>query len=149
MLLSISGNRTGQAMRSGSILSRNLGLILAGATMSALAAAACSDATGDGPGVGGGCPDDLAFFQANLWEPILSKKCAVCHSADGLAKASRMVLKPASEPGAMEANFEAVRALAAVSEEGTSVLLLRPSGRHPQGHTGGALIPFTGPEYNT
>lgn len=136
-------------MRSGSILSRNLGLILAGATMTALTAAACSDSTEGGEGIGGGCPDDLAFFEANLWEPILSKKCAVCHSEDGLAKASRMVLKPTSEAGAMEANFEAVKALSAVTEEGTSVLLLRPSGRHPQGHTGGELIPFTGPEYMT
>jgi hypothetical protein len=131
------------------MLSRNLGFILAGAAMSAIGIAACSDAADEGAISGGGCPDDLAFFEANLWEPILSKKCAVCHSEGGLAKGTRMVFKPASEPGALEANFEAVKALAAVSEQDSSVLLLRPSGRHVNGHTGGILIPFTGPDYKT
>lgn len=134
-------------MRSVSLLSRRGGLFIAGAAMIAGSIAACSGSD-DGSAVTG-CPDDLAYFEANLWEPILSKKCAVCHSSDGLARGSQLVLRPSSEPGALEANFEAIKAIAASVVEGESTLLLRPSGRHPSGHTGGAIIPFQGPEFKT
>ena len=136
-------------MRSGSLLSRRGGLFIAGAAIVAGAVGACSGSDDGGVALGG-CPDDLAYFEANIWEPILSKKCAVCHSDAGLAKGSRLVLRPGSEPGALEANFEAVKAIAASMEDGgESALLLRPSGRHSKGHTGGALIPFQGPEWKT
>ncbi|HLM75207.1 MAG TPA: hypothetical protein VK459_20995, partial [Polyangiaceae bacterium] len=72
-------------MRSLSLLSRRRGLFIAGAAVIAGSVAACSGSD-DGGVTAGGCPDDLAYFEANIWEPILSKKCAVCHSSDGLAK---------------------------------------------------------------
>lgn len=124
-----------------------------------LAFAACSPGTigatadGDAPGgaggagagrdggagaplPGGGCPDDLEYFRTRVWEPILSRECVVCHVRDGLAGRSRLVLDPTS----IEASLAAARAVAAVSEGGTSVLLLRPTGRHPAGHPGGAPV---------
>jgi len=136
-------------MRIVNTLHRHLGFILAGAGLLSSSAAACIDLGSEGETKVGGCPDDLQFFEAKVYKPVLEQKCAVCHSASGLAKNSHFVLVPASEVGALEKNFETVKALAATSVEGTSVLLSRPSGRHPEGHTGGKLIPFDGPEYNT
>jgi uncharacterized membrane protein YgcG len=130
-------------------LSRRGGLIIAGAALLAGATAAACSGSDDGGSAAVGCPDDLAYFEANIWEPILAKKCAVCHSDGGLAKGTRMVFRPASEPGALEANFETVKAVAAAIEDGESILLLRPSGRHSKGHTGGTLTPFQGPEFKT
>jgi uncharacterized membrane protein YgcG len=135
-------------MRSLSLLSRRGGLFIAGAAVIAGTAGACSGSD-DGGVTAVGCPDDLAYFEANIWEPILSKKCAVCHSSDGLAKGSKMVLRPSSEPGALEANFETVKAVAGTIEDGESILLLKPSGRHAKGHTGGELVPFQAPEFKT
>jgi len=132
-------------MRSANLLTRNLGILLLGAGLSALSAGACIG--GDDAKAGAGCPDDLAFFEASVWKPILSQKCAVCHSEGGLASGSRMVLEPASADGYLEANFAAVKSVASIDVDGTSLLLLKPSGRHPDGHTGGTLVEFNGSDY--
>lgn len=136
-------------MRKTSPLRRQLGAILASGALLSAAAASCSDGADEQAALSAGCPDDLAFFEANIWKPIMAQKCAVCHSADGLARNSKLVLRPPSEAGYMETNFAVVRQVAAMSVDGVSVLLLRPSARHPQGHTGGELIPFDGPDYKT
>ncbi|WP_437734071.1 DUF1592 domain-containing protein [Sorangium sp. So ce1335] len=94
-----------------------------------------------------GCSDNLEFFKANLWDPIMSSKCTVCHTETGLAKGTRLVLDTSGTDEALQANFEAVRNIAAIEVNGESTLLLRPSGRHPDGHAGGALIPFQGDDY--
>ncbi|WP_437998458.1 DUF1592 domain-containing protein [Sorangium sp. So ce185] len=96
-----------------------------------------------------GCADNIEFFKANLWDPIMSSKCTVCHTASGLAKGTRMVFDTSGTDEALQANFEAVRAMAALEVNGESTLLLRPSGRHPDGHAGGALIPFQSEEYQS
>ncbi|TKD09475.1 DUF1592 domain-containing protein [Polyangium fumosum] len=103
---------------------------------------------GNGPGVVG-CPDDLAFFQNNVYEPLLEKKCFVCHSATGMAGKSRLVLTPRSDPDALEKNLKVARALAVEQEGGLSVLLSRPSGQHPNGHPGGTLFEQGTPDYAT
>jgi uncharacterized protein DUF1592/uncharacterized protein DUF1588/uncharacterized protein DUF1595/uncharacterized protein DUF1587/cellulose binding protein with CBM2 domain/uncharacterized protein DUF1585 len=138
--------------------SRALGAVLVGAAALAASAAACGDSGGGkdstssgggGGGKAGGCPDDLAFFEANVYKPILAQKCAVCHGDGGLAQGTRMVLRPATEDGYLEKNFEMVKKLAAVSEADTSLLLLKPSGKAMGGHTGGKVVPFDSPEYHT
>ncbi len=96
-----------------------------------------------------GCPDDLAFFENNVYEPLLEKKCFVCHSGNGMAGKSRLVLAPRSEPGALEKNLEVARALALDPIEGRAVLLSRPSGQHPEGHPGGTIIEPNSPDYAT
>lgn len=137
-------------MRTTTILDRKLGALLLGSALISSAVAACSDAGGGGQlPLGGSCPDDLAYFEANIWKPVMSQQCAVCHSEDGLAKNSRMVLRPPTEDGYLEANFEIIKSVAAIEVDGTSVLLLKPSGRHKEGHTGGTLIPFNGAVYKT
>jgi len=97
----------------------------------------------DGPG----CPDDAAFFQDQIYTPILGQKCIVCHAEGGLAKQSHLVLDPSGTPEAQTANFETVRDVARMNVNGQSVLLLRPTGMHPDGHTGGQVIDLGGPAY--
>lgn len=103
---------------------------------------ACKDdaAAEAGDDAGGECPSDAAFFEAAIWEPILSQTCINCHSATGLAKATRMVLVPAGEDGYLEQNLAAVREVARVDVDGTSLLLLKPSNKHPDGHGGGMVV---------
>jgi hypothetical protein len=127
----------------------SFGCLLLSALALGLTAAACSDGKDDPANDDpvGGCPDDLAFFEANLWKPIMSQKCVLCHSATGLAQGSHMVLKPPSEEGYLEHNLETVKKVAALDVDGTSILLLRPSGRHPAGHPGGTLVEFNSPDY--
>ncbi|MGK3988896.1 DUF1592 domain-containing protein [Sorangium sp. So ce136] len=132
-------------------------LVLSCATVAA-AGAGCTnllggggdDETNGGDNAGAldsGCADDVAFFKANLWDPIMSSKCTVCHTDSGLAKGTRMVFDTSGTDEALQANFEAVRDIASLQVNGESTLLLRPSGRHPEGHAGGALIPFQGEDY--
>lgn len=87
-----------------------------------------------------GCPDDLEFFRTRMWEPVMSVQCIACHKSDGLASGTRLVLRPPSEPGAVEANFMTVRGLAREKVDGVPLLLLKPSGMHPKGHGGGTLM---------
>lgn len=114
---------------------------------------ACSEGPGGGSGAGSGtsgevgCPDDATFFQEHVYAPILGQKCVVCHSEKGLAKGTHMVLDTADTPAAREANFEAIRDVARIALDGKSVLLLRPTGLHPDGHAGGKLIDVGSPEY--
>jgi hypothetical protein len=144
-------------MRTFKGITRSLGAVLAGAAALAASAAACGgggggESSGGGGGGGGqsaGCPDDLAFFEANVYKPILAQKCAVCHGDGGLAQGTRMVLRPATETGYLEKNFAMVKALAAATEGDTSLLLLKPSARAAGGHAGGKVVPFDSPEYHT
>ena len=133
------------------------GLLLAGAALAGLIGA-CSDAgpggSGGSGGSGGGgdevgCPDDLQFFEEKVFAPILGQECIVCHAEGGLAKGTRMVLDPSGTEEALAANFEAVRAVARTEEGGASILLLRPTGLHPDGHTGGDLVSVGSVEYAT
>jgi Protein of unknown function (DUF1592)/Protein of unknown function (DUF1588)/Protein of unknown function (DUF1587)/Protein of unknown function (DUF1595)/Cellulose binding domain/Protein of unknown function (DUF1585) len=142
-------------MRTINVFNRNLGALLLGAAALTGSAAACSggkgseDSGGAGGGASAGCADDLQFFEANIYKPILAQKCAVCHGDGGLAKGTRMVLRPASEAGYLEKNFEMVKKLAATQEGDTSLLLLKPSNKAQGGHIGGKVIPFDSPEYHT
>jgi hypothetical protein len=95
----------------------------------------------------GGCPDDLEFFRTQMWEPVMSVQCIACHTSTGAASATRMVLLPPGESGALETNFMTVRAIAREKLDGTSLLLLKPSGTHPAGHGGGKLLAMDSPRY--
>jgi hypothetical protein len=93
------------------------------------------------------CDADLQWFRRELWAPTFSRSCIGCHNAAGPARATRMVLRAESEPGWLDHNFRAVRAVATTGLGGVPLLLLRPAGRHPMGHTGGALTPPGGTEF--
>ncbi|MEZ4370377.1 MAG: DUF1592 domain-containing protein [Polyangiaceae bacterium] len=112
------------------------------ASLALALAAACSkeEPLGSLPGSSNGCPDDLEYFEQNIWNPILSVKCIGCHNSDGIASKTRMVLDPPEVEGYLEHNFRTVKALAEVTKGGTPVLLLRPTGKYPSGHSGGTLF---------
>lgn len=100
------------------------------------------DADGGGPGVAPTsvstpCPDDAAYFADELWKPVLSKKCAGCHRAGGLAGGSRLVL---SETDAT-VGFAGAVALAKEAQGGVATLVARPAGLFADGHPGGTLTP--------
>ncbi len=112
--------------------------------------AACSGGKGGegetgGGGSSAGCPDDPAYFAANVFEPILDNKCVNCHAEGGLAGKSRLILTP----GDAAKSFASARAAAGIVEFGEPILLSRPSGRHPSGHPGGTLTPVGSHDYTT
>ena len=53
------------------------------ASLALALAAACSkeEPLGSLPGSSNGCPDDLEYFEQNIWNPILSVKCIGCHNS--------------------------------------------------------------------
>lgn len=127
---------------------RSAKLLLLGAAVTLAAFAGCNDTNEQGAKPNQGCPDDLEFFQANVHEPLLEKYCFLCHRDGGLAGNSRFKLVPKDQAGALEANFKMVKTLAAEAINGTSIMLLRPSGKHPQGHTGGTIFQPGSPDYS-
>ncbi|MEZ4428669.1 MAG: DUF1592 domain-containing protein [Nannocystaceae bacterium] len=94
-----------------------------------------TDTDGDGD-----CPNDQEFFAAELWGPTFSMTCVSCHHPEGLAKDTRMVLMPGEGADVIAYNFEQVAAMAAIEEDGTSLLLLKPTGAHADGHGGGVVV---------
>ena len=94
------------------------------------------------------CEAELARFEERVWGPILGVKCVGCHNAEGPAKTSRMIFVSGNDPASLAANYAAAARMAAIQIAGEPVLLLRPSGRHPQGHTGGRLLPEDGAEFH-
>ena len=93
------------------------------------------------------CLSDEEFFATAIWEPTLSVKCIVCHSENGIAKNSSLVLQGADTPGYLETNFELVKTLALTEIGDQSTLLAKPANTHPQGHTGGKQIELNSVEY--
>lgn len=95
---------------------------------------------------GGGCPDDLHLFRERLWEPVLERRCLTCHTSEGLAKGTRLVLSGPSEPDFLAKNLAVFKRLAPLDVEGRPLLLLKPTGAHPEGHGGGHVIDAGGEE---
>lgn len=121
-------------------LNRALFWLLASCAVALGAACSKEEPLGSVPGSSAGCPDDLEYFEQNVWNPILSVKCIGCHNAEGIANETRMVLEPPEVEGYLEKNFRTVKSLAEVTTGGTPVLLLRPTGKYPAGHSGGTLF---------
>ena len=82
------------------------------------------------------CGEDVAVFEAHVWEPVMSRQCAVCHVAGGVAGQSAMVLDP-DDP------YKSMMATIPVMDR----LLDKPSGAHPDGHGGGDIVAPGSPEH--
>ena len=93
------------------------------------------------------CPDDETFFQDTLYDEVLGLKCAGCQNPSGLAANTAFVLEPPETEGADELNFVMMTALVDLTLQNVPVLLLRPSGQHPDGHTGGTPTPVGTSDY--
>jgi hypothetical protein len=93
------------------------------------------------------CDDDLAWFRRELWTPLLGLRCVGCHNVAGPARASRFLLRGEDEPDWLAHNLRATAAMARTQLAGVPLLLLRPTGAHPMGHTGGTLAAPGSPEH--
>lgn len=101
----------------------------------------------DSIGPHGDCDELAATFTDDVLVPILQQRCIVCHRAGGLAAHTDLVLVAGDDEAAVSADLAVAAAVAKKKVDGESVLLLRPTGRHPSGHTGGALIDVDSDEY--
>jgi uncharacterized protein DUF1592/uncharacterized protein DUF1588/uncharacterized protein DUF1595/uncharacterized protein DUF1587/uncharacterized protein DUF1585/cellulose binding protein with CBM2 domain len=134
----------------GRMRSAGLWAALAAVALAAFAAPSCKGMGigDDDDGEGGGadpdrsCGEPREFFAQKVWKPLLSQQCVGCHTSEGQARNTRLVLTPSDDAAALDANFEVAKALALASEAegGEPLLTLKPTGRARSGHTGGALL---------
>ncbi|MCA9714707.1 MAG: DUF1595 domain-containing protein, partial [Myxococcales bacterium] len=115
-------------------------LSLTAAALLALALPACS---GEGDEQQGDCPADEEFYEREVWDAFASMTCYGCHNPEGTAKATRMIL----DPDDVAHNMEVMATLAAEQVDGASLLLLKPTMTHPDGHGGGMVLKPDSPEY--
>lgn len=93
------------------------------------------------------CTSTTDFFLRNVWGPTLSQSCIGCHAPGGVAEAAgaQMVLLPSQYPNFIDANLEAISAVALTYDDGESRLLQKPLGLLQ--HTGGAQLSADDPRY--
>ncbi|MEC8023189.1 MAG: DUF1592 domain-containing protein [Myxococcota bacterium] len=103
--------------------------------------------TSASPGDEAECADDETFFIETLYPEVLELQCSGCHNPFGLAAQTAFVLEPDTTENAMALNYLMMQDLVNVAVQGVPVLLLRPSGQHPEGHTGGKLTPLGSTAY--
>lgn len=101
-----------------------------------------------GGGTGTECLTDYDYFVEVLWEPLLQVQCVGCHVDGGTAKDSAMVFETGGTQESLEANFNTFVLMAEKTLGNESILLLKPTGLHPEGHTGGSLINPESSAYN-
>lgn len=104
----------------------------------------CQEAIDDSGGEDG-CLTARQQFAEKVWAPLMSSTCIACHNSQGAAKDTKLVLQNTSWPGYLDANFETVKSVAAYQYEGTSLLLMKPTGRIS--HGGGQVVALGSPEY--
>ncbi len=85
----------------------------------------------------GDCPTLEDFFAVRVQSEILTPICSACHTPGGAAEDTRFVLDP--EAG-LTGNLPMLRTLAVSTEDGDSLLLLKPTDTHPDGHGGGRVL---------
>lgn len=90
----------------------------------------------------GDCPDQLDWFRETVQDPVLSPACAACHTSDGYASFTRLLLTREGEtPTWLEDNLAVLRSLASeVDPDGEPLLLAKPTNTHPYGHGGGVVL---------
>lgn len=106
------------------------------------------------------CMPDEEFFKEEVFDDVMEHWCVGCHSEHGIARGSRLVLEAvlptdisdgpiqrtdAELQGIYARNFENVRALAADTSQGVSMLLLKPTNRIA--HVGGEMLDIDGEDY--
>lgn len=91
------------------------------------------------------CQTTLEFFADEIWNPWMGKVCIACHNPQGAAHASKLVLYDPTWPDYLNVNLETVRDVSQYDYQGTSVLLLKPTGQME--HGGEQQIEVDGPEY--
>ncbi len=96
--------------------------------------------TRDTPGADAGpCLDDAAFYRERLFPEVIGPVCLGCHTAEGVARDSGLVLVTEARPDHVEVNLGRLAELARIVKDGEPLLLRKPAGL--DGHQGGAVAP--------
>ena len=82
-------------------------------------------------------------YYSDWIDPVFQQNCVACHSSEGIASTTRMVLSDD-----VDLNFETVSALAEVMENERYLLLTKPTNTHVNGHSGGQPIAPDSVEYD-
>jgi hypothetical protein len=109
---------------------------------------ACSDTDTAQFGTSDGavCVDNETFFRNEVQATLLNGVCVNCHSVEGLARDSDLVLQTAARGDYVTINEETLSDIAGLEYDGESILLLNPLGMLD--HGGGEVIQEGSDEYN-
>jgi hypothetical protein len=91
------------------------------------------------------CMTTEDIYVKRVWAPFLSTTCNKCHQPIGMAKDTKFVLAPPTENGHVQKNLKMLADVAKFEVNGTSVLLLKPTGQID--HAGGTVLDKDGEEY--
>jgi hypothetical protein len=92
-----------------------------------------------------GCVETSEHFRDRVWAPFMSTQCYACHNPEGQAKHTDLVLRAVDVPGYFDANLAALADVARLEIDGTSLLLLKPTGQVE--HGGGVQLPVDDDRY--
>ena len=99
-------------------------------------------------GTGGeACLTDEAFLETQVWSQVIADRCVGCHQQGGLAQYTDMVFRPDTIAGWQAYNLAQITQVVTATHDGTPLILLKPTGRHPDGHSGGQLLIEDSDEY--
>ncbi len=85
-----------------------------------------------------GCVSTRAFFEEQVWNAFMADNCAGCHSPQGVARNTDLVLQANTTPGNIDHNLAVVEKLALVRVQGEPLLLRKARGELD--HGGGARL---------
>jgi len=88
-------------------------------------------------GAAGECMTNEEFFLRELWGPVLSV-CSGCHSPQGAARHSDLVLTPETQTGFIPINLQLLEDLSQIEIAGEPILLVKPTGGAD--HQGGVQL---------
>ncbi|TPV93806.1 MAG: DUF1588 domain-containing protein [Myxococcales bacterium FL481] len=93
------------------------------------------------------CVSTRSYFEQDVWAQTLADDCLGCHTKSGAAKESNFVLvSPEENSDYLNVNYATFAKMAKLEYDGTSVLLLKPTGNEE--HGGGVRFDEGSEPYN-
>lgn len=86
----------------------------------------------------GNCLPLSDYFAQQVWAPLMSTACVGCHSADGSAATTRLVLQPGDDAATALSNFETVKRVAQLQRDQQSLLVVKATAQTL--HWGGRIV---------
>lgn len=83
------------------------------------------------------CISTEDFYLEKVWQPTFSTTCVNCHVEGGVGGQTRLRLQG---PADVQADLAALTGLAGETVRDESILLLKPTAAHPEGHGGGMVL---------
>jgi hypothetical protein len=92
------------------------------------------------------CVDDRSYFRSEVQAKVLTPVCMGCHTANGEAAGTSLILEPNVRPDYLEVNRASLTDVAGLERDGRSILLIKTLGDDE--HGGGAVLERNSEEYN-